>query len=228
MRLNEKSAQVVTFTCESCGLEQGLRQLRNLNGGCGKCGTTTWRLEITFVETESPPAAVLAASAAFGLVGALLAAMAMGAPAHSEKENMHLVTSKIPPEDAAEIARFGWGYKGAACRYMEMRQELDAATDRENQKAQGARHCLKCNYFFVPAAGKPWTQVGYCSPACFGSANIAGEVSATLEVPSRPAESKNSKTILVVCKKGHGFEVASMYAGTFRPCPVCGEKTSVS
>lgn len=227
MHLNEKSATVVKFTCESCGREQGLRQLRNLNGDCGNCSATTWRMEITFVETESPPTAVLAASAAFGLVGGLLAAMAMGAPAHSEKETMHLVTPKIPAEDAAEIARFGWGYKEAACRYMEMRQELDAAADRENQKAQGARHCLRCNYFFVPAAGKPWTQVSYCSQACFGSANMAGEISPSIESLPQPPEVKASKTIAVVCQKGHGFEVAAMYAGTFRPCPVCKEKTAV-
>ena len=234
MHLNEKSATVVKFTCESCGREQELRQLRNLNGGCGNCDITTWRLQITFVETESPPAAVILAGTAFGALGALVASWAIGRPMplYKEKEEpMHLVTTKIPPEDAAEIARFGWGYKGAACRYMEMRQELDAAADRENQKAQGARHCLKCNYFFVPAAGKPWTQVGYCSQGCFGSANMAGEVpapSAMAPQPPQSVEAKPSRTIAVVCKKGHGFEVAAMYAGTFRPCPVCRERTAVS
>ena len=228
MQLNENSAEVVKFTCESCGRDQGLRQLRKLNGGCGKCGFTTWRMEITFVETESPPTAVLAASVAFGLIGGLLAGWAMGSPAHSEKETTHLVTPKIPAEDAAEIARFGWGYKGAACRYMEMRQKLDATIERENQKAQGARHCLQCNYFFVPAAGKPWTQLGYCSQGCFGSANVAGDVPLSIGSLPQPPQPPSAKTIAVVCKNGHGFEVAAMYQGTFRPCPVCKERTAVS
>lgn len=217
------------FSCESCGREQGLRQLRNLNGGCGKCGTTTWRLDITFVETASPPAAVLLASAAFGLIGGLLAAWASGMPAHSEKETMHLATSKIPAEDAAEIAGFGWGYKGAACRYMEMRQELDAAADRENQKTQGARHCLRCNYFFVPAADKPWTTAGYCSKGCCGSLEEDNDLPYLPVAPEIETASKLSgRAHSVVCRNGHAFEVAAMYVGTYRPCPICRQKTEIT
>jgi hypothetical protein len=228
MPLNHQHASKVIFTCESCGREQGVRQMRKLSGCCAKCGDVTWRMEITFVERESPPPAVILAGAAFGALGALAAGWALGMPASKEREEpMHLVTPKIPAADALEIAGFGWGYKKAACRYMEMRQELDAKVERENQKAQGARHCLKCNYFFVPAAGKPWTLLGYCSQGCFGSANVAGEVSESLAAAPPPAEIKNSKTIAVVCKQGHSFEVATMYAGTFRPCPICNEKTAV-
>lgn len=227
MHLDEKFAHVVKFTCESCGRAQGLRQLRNFNGGCAKCGTTTWRLDITFVETQTPPIAAAITVSAFGLLGALVL-WTFGVQTHAERETMDLATPKIPPEDAAEIARFGWGYKGAACRYMELRQELDAAAERERQAAQGARHCLKCNYFFVPAAGKPWTHLGYCSQGCFGSANIAGEVPVALTAPPPPAETKSSRTISAVCKQGHHFEVATMYVGTFRPCPVCQQRTKVT
>lgn len=143
-------------------------------------------------------------------------------------EIIEIVTPKVPAADALDIARLGWSYKKGAFRYMELRRELDAQTDRENQKAQGARNCTRCGYFFVLAAGKPWTQVGYCSSACFGSANIAGEISPSIESLPQPQEAKSSKTIAVVCQKGHAFEVDSMYAGTYRPCPVCKDRTAVS
>jgi hypothetical protein len=143
-------------------------------------------------------------------------------------ETIHLVTPKVPLADAAEIARFGWKYKRAACKYMELRRELDADSERQSMKDRGGTNCARCGIFFMPASDKPWTHVGYCSKGCFGSANIAGEVSPSTESLPQSPEVKSSKTIAVVCKKGHGFEVAAMYAGTFRPCPVCKERTAVS
>jgi hypothetical protein len=104
-------------------------------------------------------------------------------------ETIHLVTPKVPLADAAEIARFGWKYKRAACKYMELRRELDADSERQSMKDRGGTNCARCGIFFMPASDKPWTHVGYCSKGCFGSANIAGEVSPSTDISSSVAGS---------------------------------------
>lgn len=218
MPLDFHVADRVSFACESCGREQSTRSMRRFVGCCERCGAQRWQLTTTYYDGP-----------VLDDVFHWFFRWAFEIYVVEEiEETTEIVTANVPGDDALGIARLGWKYKGAACRYMEMRRELDAHTERENQKTQGARNCARCGYFFVPAAGKPWTQVGYCSQACFGSANMAGEVSTSIKSLPQPPEVKSSKTIAVVCKKGHGFEVAAMYAGTFRPCPICQEKTSVN
>lgn len=218
MSLDHQIADEVLFTCESCGREQGVRALRHQSGSCAKCGGPSWRMTTRFHEGTPDYSAL-----------AILLRVAFHIEINRRTgEIIEIVTTKVPAADALDIAKLGWSYKKGAFRYMELRRELDAEAEREKQRAQGARNCARCGYFFVPAAGKPWTQVGYCSPGCFGSSNTAGEVPATLEVSPQPAGTKSARTIAVVCKQGHSFEVSAMYAGTLRPCPVCKEKTAVS
>jgi hypothetical protein len=218
MPLDSQIADEVLFTCESCGREQGVRALRRQSGNCSKCDGMSWTMTTRFHEGTPDYSAL-----------SILLRVAFHIEVNRRTgEIIEIVTSKVPAADALDIAKLGWGYKKGAFHYMELRRELDAQAQREKQKAHGARNCARCGYFFVPAAGKPWTQVGYCSQGCFGSANTAGEVPATLEVSPQPVETKSARTIAVVCKQGHKFEVAAMYAGTFRPCPVCKEKSAVS
>ena len=217
MPLDRQTADEVIFTCESCGREQGVGALRRHEGKCGKCDGASWRLMTRYHE-GTPDYSALAI---------FLRVVFQVEINRRTEEIIEIVTLRVPAADALDIAKLGWSYKKGACRYMEMRRDLDAQTERENQKAQGAKNCAGCGYFFVPAAGKPWTQVGYCSPACFGTANIAGKVPGTLANLPPPPETNSAKTISVVCKKGHGFEVAALYAGTVRQCPVCKEKTAV-
>ncbi len=144
-------------------------------------------------------------------------------------EIIKLETPNIPAADVADIARLGWDYKRGAFHYMEMRRELDAATEREAQKANGGRNCVRCGFFYMPVADKPWTTAGYCSQGCCGSLEADNDLPYLPVAPEVETASKlSSRPHPVVCRNGHAFEVAAMYVGTYRPCPICRQKTEVT
>ncbi|MCE9526259.1 MAG: hypothetical protein K8R36_09425 [Planctomycetales bacterium] len=192
--------------------------MRRNGGACSHCGAESWRLTTTYFDGQvlDDPLHLFFRWAFEVYV------------VEEIEDTTEIVTTNVPGADAYDIARLRWKYKGAACRYMEMRRELDAATERENQKARGAKNCLRCGFFFVPAVEKPWTSMGYCSKGCFGILEDKTDLPyLPVAPPAAIASKQNNRTISVVCKNGHAFEVAAMYAGTFRPCPICRQKTEV-
>lgn len=218
MPLDFHVADRVAFACESCGQESAIQKLRRNGGACSNCGAESWRLTTIYFDGDTlndPLHLFLRWAFEFYVVEEI-------------EDTTEIVTTNVSGADAFDIARLGWKHKGAACRYMEMRRELDAETQREAQKAIGGRNCVRCGFFFMPAADKPWTAAGFCSKGCCGSLDEIPDLPYLPVAPDPVVTSKpTARTISLVCNNGHAFHVAAMYAGTIRPCPVCQRKTEV-
>jgi hypothetical protein len=216
----------VIFTCQSCrrasvaDARKGnhlLPFLRKLpiraSGECIRCGSASWTISVIFAETSTD-----VAQSTFGL--AIAAVTGQGFVQQSTHVNQMDYTdvpaeivallNEYPRERLNRVGQFVW------------------AKEREYLKQHGGRECLSCAALFVPTPGKPWSEQGYCSKMCHVDAVGADAAGPAADVAfSGKPQPALARIIKVQCVKGHPFEVQTSFAGTIRPCPVCGTKTQV-
>jgi hypothetical protein len=101
----------------------------------------------------------------------------------------------------------------------------EAALELERYKQKGARPCPSCGILFMAPPGTPWADKGYCSRSCLIA--VEGETAANPTTDSPFITATLGHGIQTRCPVGHTFRVPTSFAGTTRPCPVCGEKSRV-
>jgi len=220
MSLDEGIADVIGFECEACGQQQTARAIRKFDGACRKCHGAAWSMVTEYQEGER----------SLGLLPLLLN-LAFGIRVlNRHVETIRIVTPSVPSDDALAITAAGLRKRGRmAFQYMERRRVLDGERDRQIMREHGGQNCSVCGVFFMPNPDKPWTTSACCSKACFARTPSPTEPQFVAASEDMASEStKSLRTVSVVCRCGHEFRVAAIYAGTLRACPTCGEKTTVS
>lgn len=220
MSLDEGIADAIGFECEACGQRQTVRAIRKFDGACRKCHGAKWAMVMDYYEGPRAHGPLpLLLNLVFGI--RLL---------ERHVETIRIVTPTVPSDDALAIAAAGFRKRGRlAFQYMERRRVLDGERDRQIMREHGAQNCTVCGAFFMPNPDKPWTASGCCSKSCFSKIPSPAEPQFVPASEDPPSEStKSLRTVSAVCECGHEFRVAAIYAGTLRPCPACGKKTSVS
>lgn len=223
-----KEPDLVLFKCESCGrtLKANARMATHLlpfkrrlpieaNGRCRRCGGEHWTISVIFVEMSDDNSE--------SAIGFALAVLGIGIPIIS--------TSRSQTDYANVPARMVAELNQEPRERMQRIALFAQAMERDKLAQRGARECPTCGTLFVPAAGKSWTQMGYCTQVCLvedeeSSANPAfTELTEGAATPV--AELTPANCIRVRCDSGHSFDVQSSFSGLKRRCPVCGKKTRV-
>lgn len=199
----------ITFSCESCRHAASVRQVRRWMGQCYRCQGKSWTLEVQYRETEvNTSAAGLLSFFVFGLGRRTTAT-------HLSRASARGVTD----EDARRLVE---------TRSQVARRVTEFIRDREQDalRKQGARNCPQCDAVFMPGWDKPWTLQGYCSKSCAAQGGASSPTSAS-PLARDAGRSKSGRILRVICPRGHEFDVPATFSGCQRPCPGCGEKTTV-
>ena len=131
------------------------------NGRCRRCNGEHWTVSVLYSETGSDNADLASAGIMFGARHASgagwLAANLFSAA--DDRQNQ----SNWPNVPAATIAQFEELPRQRLSRVSLFAREKA----RESLKQQGGLECRACESLFVPVAGQPWGEKGYCSKLCF-------------------------------------------------------------
>ena len=213
MSVHDNFADAIQFDCETCGRQNTPKDIRKSLGVCRQCQGVSWTMTTEYLKEKTSQGIITALYDYF--IGASLL--------ERRDESFRMITPSVPSNEALEIATARYNVRGdMAYKYMAMRLLLDGERDRRILRDKGAKNCAECGVFFVPNAEKPWTIASFCSKGCLAKHNSTDDRKIAEDHALSP-----SQFVSVDCQCGKQYQVATIYIGTLRKCPSCGEKSLV-
>lgn len=195
----------VSFTCERCGWKPWLQQLCRRLGKCKRCHGETWSLTASYTDYEVS-------------IGwwALFTRWAWYA---RKKFSNEITVANVNADEATDLVENRRLLKRRVSEFLSVRE-------RERLLERGAITCKACDALFVPAAGKPWNEQGYCSKACAAEEGLV-VFDQRISTAENESVDRGRLTLHIVCPTGHDFDVLASFSGCVRSCPICGAKCQV-
>lgn len=196
----------IGFTCESCGRDASVRQIRRWRGECGRCQEQSWLLYANYSDTTVKGSSI-----------GVFSWLTLGIGWYSmEKVTNQTAAEGVSAEIARELTEDRSLLAARVVEYLRFREQ-------EKLRARGAKSCRNCGILYVPLSEKPWTHGGYCTKSCAAEDGVSP--SPSLQGPQEKLT--RVPMIPVVCSNGHEFEVLASFSGCRRPCNFCGVKVDV-
>lgn len=210
----------IFFVCEGCQKRVKPRVIRRWAGHCRKCESESWTLLVNYSETAY-------GYSILGLLSGLFYSRGwFNSTTHTNQVSAAGITSDVAQKLTGQPSLVAF----QVTQHLR-KQETQELHDR------GAQPCQTCRTLYVPVAGKPWTEQGFCSKSCAvqGGVEISAlNLESSSESSGEPAQNESqtsgsqpSFTTTVKCPNGHEFEVMVSFSGLMRPCSECGAKTRV-